>query len=255
MGPITLAFPTMTQVQSPVLVAPDGINVDAAGTYFQVSLFPDGNFYGTSAAAPNAAGVVALIRGAFPTLTATQLVESLKAGAVQLGSLLPDGAYGYGRVDAMGTLATFPSPTMTTLPDSSVAAGTVSAAIPFTVTGFAPLHLTVTSSNAALIPASGVSISPADCGTTTLTCSATVMVANGVSDTVTVTLAVRDGANRAASSAMKITVAGNQAAAPPATDSNPPVASSRSGGGGGALDWVTLAGLALVGASGLRRRS
>ncbi len=52
LGPVTLRFPQPTQIQSPVLVAPDGINVDAAGTYFAGSLFPDGNFYGTSARPP-----------------------------------------------------------------------------------------------------------------------------------------------------------------------------------------------------------
>src|SRR5262249_13056803 len=106
-GPITLIRPQLTQVQSPVLVAPDGINVDAAGTYFAGSLFPDGNFYGTSASAPNAAAVGALIRGAFPFLTAAQLVTALKAGATQLGSSAPpDATFGYGRIDALGALGT-----------------------------------------------------------------------------------------------------------------------------------------------------
>src|SRR5581483_11135874 len=85
LGPITLTFPALTHIQAPVLTAPDGINVDAAGTYFEGSLFPDGNFYGTSASAPNAAGIAALIRSAFPGLSATQLVAALQAGAVQLG--------------------------------------------------------------------------------------------------------------------------------------------------------------------------
>jgi subtilisin family serine protease len=78
--------------------------VDAAGTYFANSLFPDGNFYGTSAAAPNAGAVAALIRAAYPSMTGSQLVDVLTKGATQLGSVAPDGTFGYGRVDAIGAL-------------------------------------------------------------------------------------------------------------------------------------------------------
>jgi len=105
-GPLSLAFPAPQSVQAPTLVAPDGIYVDAAGTYFASMLFPDGNFYGTSASVPNAAAVAALLRGAFPGLTVPQLVQALTSGAAQLGATVPDNTYGYGRVDAMGALAT-----------------------------------------------------------------------------------------------------------------------------------------------------
>jgi len=98
-------------------VAPDGIRVDAVGTYFQSYLFPDGNFYGTSAAAPNAAAVAALIRGAFPSLTVAQMLSALEGGATQLGSTSPDGTFGYGRVDAMGALGTLALPTITPIAD------------------------------------------------------------------------------------------------------------------------------------------
>ena len=116
-GPITVAFPSQAKIQAPVLVAPDGINVDAAGTYFASTLFPDGNFYGTSASAPNAAAVAALLRGAFPNLTVAQLVSALESGATQLGASVPDGTFGYGRIDAMGALGTLPVPTITALSD------------------------------------------------------------------------------------------------------------------------------------------
>jgi hypothetical protein len=103
-GPVTLTFPERKPIQAPILVAPDGISVDATGTYFANSLFPDGNFYGTSAAAPNAGAVAALIRAAYPSMSASQLVDVLTKGAAQLGSVVPDGTFGYGRVDAMGAL-------------------------------------------------------------------------------------------------------------------------------------------------------
>ncbi|MBS0420345.1 MAG: S8 family serine peptidase [Proteobacteria bacterium] len=104
LGPATLTFPTQSQIQAPVLVAPDGIKVDAAGTYFAGSLFPDGNFYGTSAAAPNAAAVAALIRAGYPAFNASQLVNVLTKGAVPLGSVVPDGTFGFGRIDAISAL-------------------------------------------------------------------------------------------------------------------------------------------------------
>lgn len=103
-GPATLMFPAQKHIQAPIVVAPDGIKVDAAGTDFANSLFPDGNFYGTSAAAPNAGAVAALIKAAYPSMSAAQLVDVLTKGATQLGSAAPDGTFGYGRIDAMGAL-------------------------------------------------------------------------------------------------------------------------------------------------------
>ena len=38
------------------------------------------------------------------SMTASQLVDVLTKGATQLGSVAPDGTFGYGRVDAMGAL-------------------------------------------------------------------------------------------------------------------------------------------------------
>jgi len=101
-GPATLMFPQQTLVQAPVFVAPDGVSVDAAGTYFAGSLFPDGNFYGTSAAAPNAAAVAALIRAGYPAFDARELRYVLGRGATHLGSSAPNDIFGFGRIDAMG---------------------------------------------------------------------------------------------------------------------------------------------------------
>jgi Subtilase family len=249
-GPATLLFPQQTQIQVPLLVAPDGINVDATGTYFAGSLFPDGNFYGTSASAPNAAGVAALIQGAFPTSSAAQLVAALKAGATQLGNPTPDGTFGYGRIDAIGALGTLPAPTMTALPaQAALTAGSSSPAYAFSVSGTGALHFSVTSSNTSAIPAAvvaagsaGVTITPAGCGVSTTTCSLTVMPANGPGGTVNLTVATLDGANRSASSSIAVSVTGNQ---PPATSSTPTTPAS-GGGGGGSFDWWAIGGLLLV---------
>jgi hypothetical protein len=251
-GPITVVYPSAAKIQAPGLVAPDGIYVDTAGTYFASEIFPDGNFYGTSAAAPNAAAVAALIRGAFPNLTVPQLLSALQSGAAQLGGSAPDSTFGYGRVDAMGALATFAAPTMTSLSDVTIDASssTTSSAQPFTISGTDTLHFTVTSSNTALIPESvgasrspGIAVSPTDCGATTLTCSLTVTAANYQGGTATVTVSTVDGAGRASSATMHVTVNNPQTAPPPP----PPSANTGSGGGGSLSLWEICATLLALG--------
>ncbi len=258
-GPITVIFPTPATIQAPVFVAPDGIYVDAAGTYFAGSLFPDGNFYGTSAAAPNAAAVAALIRGAFPNLTLSQLLAALQGGAAQLGASVPDGTFGYGRIDAIGALDTLPAPTITTVPDISIDASstTTSASFPFTVSGTGHLHFSVASTNGALVPAAvttigtpGVAISPSDCGTTTANCSLQVTAAQYQGGTSTVTLSAVDGAGRSAPATMHVTVNNPQAAPPPPAK----VVGGSSGGGGGTLSPFDLFALWAAGMVGARRK-
>lgn len=261
LGPLYAAFPAPVRLQAPTLVAPDGISVDASGTYFQGFLFPDGNFYGTSASVPNVGGVAALIRGAFPNLSATEVLQALEQGATPLGNGTPNATYGFGRVDAMGALGTFPAPTLTaSIPDSTIDPGKSTPAYPITVSGFGTLHFTATSSNPSLIPgavvpagSAGITIAPSTCGSTTLTCTVWVTAASGqYGGNVTVTVSALDGADRAAAATMTVTVSG-----PPAPPPAPPstVTVSSSSGGGGELQWweiVTLAGAAV--AESARRR-
>ncbi len=245
-GPVTVKYPAAAQFQAPTLVAPDGISVDAAGTYFTPYLFPDGNFYGTSASSPNAAAVAALIRAAFPQFNPSQVLSALQKGAVQLGSTVPDPAFGYGRVDAQGALSTIPGPTMTSLPDATLNAASSSSAYPFNVTGIGTLHFTVTSSNTTLIPGAlvssgspGVTIAPSTCGSSILSCTLVVTTAHGASSTVKLTIAAVDGGGRSAPATMTVTVNGDQPAAP----SSPPASS---GGGGGTLTPWELVVLLLI---------
>jgi hypothetical protein len=254
-GPLTVAFPTFGQLQLPTLVAPDGIRVDAAGTQFQGYLFPDGNFYGTSASAPNAAAIAALLRSAFPQLTPTQLLSALETGATQLGSGTPNSTFGYGRVDALGALATFAAPTITPLSDTTVNAGTGSQAMAFAITGTGDIHFTVTSSNPAVIPGAivaagtpGATVSPAGCGTTTLSCSVVVTPAYG--GTSTLTLSAVDGANRTASATIHLTANGAPPPAPPPAPASASPSAGSGGGGGGGLGWLDIA--LLVGWVGAR---
>jgi hypothetical protein len=97
----------------------------------------------------------------------------------------------------------------------------------------------------------GVTITPADCGVSTLTCSLTVMPANGPGGTVNLTVAAVDGANRSASSSIAVSVTGNQSAPTNATPATP---AGGGGGGGGSLDWWVISGLLLVAGPRLRQR-
>lgn len=248
-GPLSLAFPAPQTVQEPALVAPDGIAVDAAGTYFAADLFPDGNFYGTSASVPNAGAVAALLRAAFPQLTVPQLLQTLTAGAVQLGVSLPDAAFGYGRIDAMGALATLPAPTITALPDSTVDAGASTPPLSFSVSGTGSLHFVVTSSNTSLVPATlaapgapGVSIQPSGCGTSVSSCTAMITAAAGAGGTTNLTLEAADGANRFAPAVMKITVNGPPPSGTSSTSgtSSASAADTAAPSGGGAFGWLEL---------------
>jgi serine protease AprX len=60
---------------------------------------------GSSFAAPHAAGVMALLRGAYPQATPDQLEEALLAGAHDLGEPGADNEYGHGLIDATAALA------------------------------------------------------------------------------------------------------------------------------------------------------
>ena len=59
---------------------------------------------GTSFAAPNVAGVVALMRGRYPTLSPQSIVDRLEATADDLGYRGRDDRYGFGRVNALRAL-------------------------------------------------------------------------------------------------------------------------------------------------------
>ncbi|MFU8874368.1 S8 family serine peptidase [Micromonospora sp. SL4-19] len=99
------------QAIAPRLSAP-GVNVrttDLYGGYRDAS--------GTSLAAPQVAGVLALLLGAFPSLSADRQQSALESTAIDAGEPGPDNAYGYGRVDALAAYRW-----LSVAPDFSVAA-------------------------------------------------------------------------------------------------------------------------------------
>jgi hypothetical protein len=254
-GPLSLAFPTPMQLQAPALVAPDGVAVDAAGTYFASDLFPDGNFYGTSASVANAAGVAALLRGAFPTLSVAQMSTVVQSGATPLGATVPDGVFGYGRIDALGALATLPTPTITALSDQASSGSASTAAQALSITGTGVLHFTVSSSNTNLVPNSVVSAGQpgvtfsAGCGSSTLTCTVSATPVIGQAGTAILTISVLDGANRAATSQLTLTATDPAPAPPPPVLDTPPVVVTpppAASGGGGLQGWAVLGLTVLV---------
>jgi Subtilase family len=204
-GPIQLAIPSSLTLQAPQLVAPDAIYVDNSGTLFPAS---GGTFFGTSAASPNSAGVAALIRSAFPTLTSSQIVAAMENGASLLGGLAPNATFGYGRVDAIGTLAMIPGPSLTGLQGVSLVGGSPPTVVPFTVGGTGVIK--VSSASSANLTGSGsigVTVSPANCGNPVTACTLTLAPAAGSFGNATIQVTASDGANRTQSPQVAVAVA------------------------------------------------
>jgi hypothetical protein len=91
--------------QSPDIVAPDGVNTtffgqsDSMGSGgFEGDGFP--NFFGTSAAAPHAAAVAAILQQAKPGITVAQINQALDSTAIDMGAAGYDNASGWGLINA-----------------------------------------------------------------------------------------------------------------------------------------------------------
>src|SRR3984957_4618154 len=205
-GPVELEFPTPQSLQAPALVAPDAVNVDAAGTYFTTG--PAQFFYGTSAATPNAAAIAALLRAAFPTLSAARILSALQSGAVALSETTPNGVFGYGRVDALGALQSLPSPAMSIAKSIFITGGSAGQ-LPATLSGTGRLILSGKSDNAALVPfgaSAAAQFEPASCGSSTNSCSVLITPILGAVGTAHLSFVAVDGAGRSASASLTVTV-------------------------------------------------
>jgi subtilisin family serine protease len=147
-GPASIFFPSFESRSKPDVVAPDGVSITGAGGF-------SNPFFGTSAAAPHVAGVVALMLQANPNLTPSQISNALNASsdlgftnqseipiqvanalkntAIDLGSPGFDNIYGSGRVNAFAAVQSVsqqPTPTPTLSPSPSPTPNPTSSPLP-----------------------------------------------------------------------------------------------------------------------------
>lgn len=210
----------------PDFVGVDGVSITGAGGF-------QNPFYGTSAAAPHIAGLIALLESGYPSADPYTL---LKAGATPLGNGNPNGVYGYGLPDAARSVGSnYPAPLASISSPSGNATINTGQSLAFTGTcsaNGAPGSVTYDWNFGA---ASGVP----DASTPNPT--ATFQFFGQY--TVTLTCTNEFGVN---STPATLVVTVNALSTPPAP-------SGKSGGGGG-LDAVTLAGLLLAIGLHVRRR-
>jgi hypothetical protein len=86
----------------PEIVAPDGIDTTFFGSDTDGNGFP--NFFGTSAAAPHAAAVAALLLEARPKLNPAKIYRRLENSAIDMGTPGFDNDTGFGLIQADATL-------------------------------------------------------------------------------------------------------------------------------------------------------
>ncbi|MCS7237716.1 MAG: S8 family serine peptidase, partial [Thermoguttaceae bacterium] len=88
--------------QTPDAVAPDGVNTTFFGWDYEGDGLP--NFFGTSAAAPHAAALAALLRQAAPALTPAQIYAAMENSAIDMGPAGYEFDSGWGLIEAFGAL-------------------------------------------------------------------------------------------------------------------------------------------------------
>ncbi|MEZ6100077.1 MAG: Calx-beta domain-containing protein [Pirellulaceae bacterium] len=94
--------------QTPDIVAPDGTDTTFFGSDIEPNGFP--NFFGTSAAAPHAAAVAALMLQANPILTPAGVNSALESTAIDMGPTGYDFDSGWGLIKAPDAIASVAGP-------------------------------------------------------------------------------------------------------------------------------------------------
>jgi hypothetical protein len=225
-----LATPVVRQ--KPDFVGPDGVNNTFLG--FVLSSIGSGlaecqnnlsfpSFFGTSAAAPHAAGVAALMLQSNGSVTPAQIYLALRTSAAAMTATPPDFRSGQGFIQADAALALqAPTAPAVTLGATSIIAG-------------GSTSLTWSGINVTACTASG-----SWSGAQAVSGTATVMPASAGSYTYTLTCNNAQG-SAAASAKLSVTAA-------------PPSSGGGGGGGGGSFDVAALLALAGLASTRLLRR-
>jgi hypothetical protein len=134
------------RAQKPEIVAPDGANTTFFGSDIggDTDAFP--NFFGTSAAAPHAAAVAALILQASPGLSPAAVYAALESTALDMGQagFDPDTGFGLIRADAAVAAALgLPMVTIVATDPTATEAGPTTGQFTVTRTGSTAVSLTV----------------------------------------------------------------------------------------------------------------
>lgn len=103
LGPARIFYPSNQERTKPEVASVDGGLITGAGG-FGSNWFGDIRFFGTSAAAPHAAAVTALMLQASPSLTPSEVKAALTNSAIDLGITGVDNTFGYGRIDALAAV-------------------------------------------------------------------------------------------------------------------------------------------------------
>ncbi|HTO13446.1 MAG TPA: S8 family serine peptidase, partial [Candidatus Binatia bacterium] len=100
------------RASKPEIVAPDGANTTFFGSDITTDADTFPNFFGTSAAAPHAAAVAALMLQARPGLSPAEAYSALESTALDMGTPGFDNDSGSGLIRADAALASLPTPTV-----------------------------------------------------------------------------------------------------------------------------------------------
>ncbi|HKD55716.1 MAG TPA: S8 family serine peptidase [Steroidobacteraceae bacterium] len=210
--------------QKPDFTGPDGGNTSFFGVFLAKTDRTDSssvagcqndasylNFFGTSAAAPHAAGAAALMLQANPTVSAAQILQNLRSSALPMGGNAPDYDSGYGFLQVDAAIALLPpGPPVIRLTSSTITAGSS------TTLSWLAVNATACSAsdswNGAQSSSGTLAVTPTSAGTLTYTLTCT-------------------------------TAAGSKTSSAVLTVQDPPTQQPSSGGGGGAVEILTLISL------------